>query len=229
MTTYLTTGSGDLNGASTATLNLIDDVTNSAPADKHVLVFDGITDNKYENRLLLESDISDFGDYATLVGSPPVVPDANISESSVSQYLGSYLQNITNESLGDLSDVSFGSPVATDGQILEYDSATESWVVADAAAGATNYEVKTTTYTAVDGDFLLCDCSTGWTLTLPASPSSTDFVIIDVVDADATNYLTIDPNGETIEDGSVDENMTVTDSGLHIRMVFDGTIWRVTS
>ena len=43
----------------------LSDVTNTTPADKHVLVYDGITDNKYENRLLVEADISDLGTYLT--------------------------------------------------------------------------------------------------------------------------------------------------------------------
>jgi hypothetical protein len=44
-------------------LNDLSDVTIAAPADKHVLVYDGVTDNKYENRLLTEADISDLQSY----------------------------------------------------------------------------------------------------------------------------------------------------------------------
>lgn len=46
----------------------LSDVTNVTPADKHVLIFDGVTDNKYENRQLVKADLSDFsdGDYATV-------------------------------------------------------------------------------------------------------------------------------------------------------------------
>jgi len=45
------------------TLNDITDVNNSTPADKHVIIYDGITDNRYENRALVEADISDLGSY----------------------------------------------------------------------------------------------------------------------------------------------------------------------
>jgi hypothetical protein len=45
-------------------LNDLTDVANTTPADKHVLIYDGTVDNIYENRLLVEADISDFGSYA---------------------------------------------------------------------------------------------------------------------------------------------------------------------
>jgi len=76
----------------------LSDVTNTTPADKHVLVFDGVTDNKYENRLLVEDDISD---------------------------LGTYLTDITGESIKDLSDV-FSTMTPTDGQVLTFDT-TNGW------------------------------------------------------------------------------------------------------
>ena len=44
-------------------LNDLSDVLNSTPAEGHILVYDN-TDSRYENRLLVEADISDFGSYA---------------------------------------------------------------------------------------------------------------------------------------------------------------------
>lgn len=44
-------------------LDDLSDVANSAPSDKDVLVYDGVTDNRYENRALVEADISDLQSY----------------------------------------------------------------------------------------------------------------------------------------------------------------------
>ena len=55
----------DLNGKSdsdhTHVIDDLDDVTNTTPADKDIMIYDGVTDNKYENRPLVEADISDLG------------------------------------------------------------------------------------------------------------------------------------------------------------------------
>ena len=122
----------------------LSDVTNTTPADKHVLVYDGVTDNKYENRLLVEADISDLGTYLTAevndLSSSVTwvnVPDLNITETSVTQHqaalsvtesqisdLQSYLLNITAESVGDLSDVTNTTPA--DKHVLVYDGVTDN-------------------------------------------------------------------------------------------------------
>ncbi|RLA19966.1 MAG: hypothetical protein DRQ56_04215, partial [Gammaproteobacteria bacterium] len=71
----------------------LSDVTNTTPADKQVLIYDGVTDNKYENRLLVEADISDLQAYLTTEANDLTVsvtwanvPDANITETSVTQH-----------------------------------------------------------------------------------------------------------------------------------------------
>lgn len=46
-------------GGGATALNDLTDVFNSSPADRHVIIYDGVTDNRYENRLLAASDISD--------------------------------------------------------------------------------------------------------------------------------------------------------------------------
>lgn len=55
-------------------VNDLTDVFNSTPADKHVLIYDGVTDNRYENRLLVEADISDLQNYS-LSGHTHTVSD----------------------------------------------------------------------------------------------------------------------------------------------------------
>ena len=67
---YAATGAG-------AALNDLSDVFNSAPVDKHVIIYDGVTDNRYENRLLTAADIVSG-----------VFANDRISQSSVTQYQG---------------------------------------------------------------------------------------------------------------------------------------------
>ena len=77
-------------------VNDLTDAFNSTPADRHVLVYDGVTDNRYENRLLVEADISDLQSYLTAEVNDLTaavtwanIPDANVPASAVTQHVGS--------------------------------------------------------------------------------------------------------------------------------------------
>jgi hypothetical protein len=93
--------------ADTLAMDDLTDAANSAPADRHVMVYDGVTDNRYENRLLVEADISDLGTYLTAEANDLTaavtwanVPDANITQSSVTQHQSSL--SITESQISDL-------------------------------------------------------------------------------------------------------------------------------
>jgi hypothetical protein len=47
-------------------INALNDVYNLTPADKNVLIYDGVTDNRYENRALSSDDLSDVSSIAML-------------------------------------------------------------------------------------------------------------------------------------------------------------------
>lgn len=68
---------------------------------------------------------------------------------------------------------------------------------------------KTTTYTAVDRDYLLCDTSSAaFTVTLPASPTAGDWiVIVDLKGTFESKNLTLARNGSNIE--SVAQDLTI--------------------
>lgn len=51
-------------GAVTLEASDLTDVEITTPADGQVMVYDGVTNNRFENRALTEADISDFGSYA---------------------------------------------------------------------------------------------------------------------------------------------------------------------
>lgn len=83
-----------------------------------------------------------------------------------------------------------------------------------------------TPYTAAHKDRVLTDTSGGAiTVTLPASPSSGDRVLVQDVSGDAaTNTLTIGRNGQTIDGDAADFTINVNYFGTGLE--FDGTTWR---
>lgn len=102
-------------------------------------------------------------------------------------------------------------------------------VQAGAAAGATAWAVKTTTYTAVAGDRLLNDTSGGpWSLTLPASAVLGDTIeSVDYAGTFATNNLTILRNGHKIM--GLSEDLTVSTNNAAFRLIYSGAAygWRL--
>lgn len=110
-----------------------------------------------------------------------------------------------------------GSPSAGDlwydtgnSKLKYYDGS--SWVETGGGSGAYNaWAVKTTTYTAVAGDQLICNhASTPFTVTLPASPNEGDSVTLKNVGA---ALVTVGRNSEKIdsaaEDGTLPTNNAV--------------------
>jgi hypothetical protein len=108
------------------------------PADVSSFITEVDADNKYLQSFTEANDLS-----AAVVWSN--VPDANITQSSVSQHqaslsvsesqisdLGSYLTNVSNESISDLSDVTIATP--SEGETLVYTNG--SWANAEASGSA---------------------------------------------------------------------------------------------
>ena len=94
------------------------------------------------------------------------------------------------------------------------------------AAVAGTYITKTSNYTAAAGDRILTDTSAGsFTITLPATPTTGQTVIVyDITDWE-TNNLTVARNGSTIE-GSADDFLL--DLGqIKVDFVYSGTTWQV--
>jgi hypothetical protein len=87
---------------------------------------------------------------------------------------------------------------------------------------------KTTTYTAVAGDALLCDTSGGaFTVTMPASPVVGNAVrIVDVAGTFDTAYLTVGRNGAKIN--GLSEDLILNIAECSVIMVYTGATygWR---
>ena len=125
---------------------------------------------------------------------------------------------------GGISFGSSGTAYGTSGQVLTSNgNATPTWT--DPADGIT-YVVKTANYTASANEGVIANTSGGaFTVTLPASPSTGDQVVIADGADWSTNNLTVGRNGSTI-DGTA-EDLVCDLEGVSIQFVYDGSTWEV--
>jgi hypothetical protein len=97
--------------------------------------------------------------------------------------------------------------------------------------GLTWQSVQTTGFTAVKGNAYPCNTtSAAFTVTLPATPSAGDQVqLVDYAGTFDTNALTIDPNGEDIEGGVSNLQLTGEREGVILTYIDSTQGWLATS
>ena len=114
----------------------------------------------------------------------------------------------------------------TSGNILTSNGTT--WTSSVPAPGGITYSKYTSNVTTVDKQGVIADTTAGtFTVTLPATPTTGNQVV--VVDGGnwAVNNLIIGRNGSTIE--SIAEDMTVDIGGVAITFIYNGTTWDIYS
>lgn len=96
-------------------------------------------------------------------------------------------------------------------------------------SGGVLWSTKTTTYTAVAGDSLMCNTtSAAFTVTLPASPAANDLVrIADYAGTFATNNLTIGRNGNKIMGLSEDMVVSTNNVSLTLQYIDSSRGWAI--
>jgi hypothetical protein len=106
-----------------------------------------------------------------------------------------------------------------------------SGVLSFATAGLSWQSVQTTGFTAVKGNAYPCNTtSAGFTVTLPATPSAGDQVqLVDYAGTFDTNALVIDPNGEDIEGGTNDLQLSGEREGVILTYLDSTQGWIATS
>lgn len=93
--------------------------------------------------------------------------------------------------------------------------------------GGVNALFKTGAYTASAGDIVGVGSDTAAiTITLPASPSTDDYVAIwDADDNAGTNTITVGRNGNTIDGVAADFEINI--DGGRVDLIYNGTTWKV--
>ena len=114
---------------------------------------------------------------------------------------------------------------STSGNVLTSNGS--AWTSAAPAAAGVTYVAKTANYTTQDLEGVLADTSGGaFTVTLPASPSTGDQVVIaDSGNAFASNNLTVGRNSSTINGSASDLVLDI--SGVSVQLIYDGSTWEV--
>jgi hypothetical protein len=191
---------------------------------------------------ITESQISDLQSYLTTVAlndvsdvdtatSVPSDGQALLWDATNTKWVpGTVASQSGASTLIQLSDV-YTSMSPTDGQVLTYDS-TNGWQAEDAptssggGGGGLIFVTKTANYTASSGQGILADTSGGaFTVTLPASPSTGDQVVVaDSGNSFATNRLTVARNSSTIADSAEDLVLDIND--VLVDFIYDGSTWQ---
>jgi len=116
-------------------------------------------------------------------------------------------------------------------QMLYADGAGAGAAVAKvaSAAGGVSYVTKTANYTTKNLEGVLANTTGGaFTVTLPASPSAGDQVVIaDSGNVFGTNNCIAGRNGSTIEGTAADLNLNI--NGVSVQFVYSGSTWEVYS
>jgi hypothetical protein len=130
----------------------------------------------------------------------------------------------------NLDGIKFPNADGTANQILKTDG---SGVLSftDAFTGIAWQSVQTTGFTASAGNAYPCNTtSAGFTVTLPATPSAGQQVqIVDYAGTFDTNALVIDPNGEDIEGGTDNLQLTGEREGVILTYIDSTQGWIATS
>jgi hypothetical protein len=128
------------------------------------------------------------------------------------------------------SDLTFTLP-ATDGASGQALVTNGSGVLSFASAGIAWQSVQTTGFTAVAGRAYPCNTtSSAFTVTLPASPSAGDTIILlDYAGTFDTNALTISPNGNKIEGAISSLQLTGDREGVNLVYIDSTQGWLATS
>jgi hypothetical protein len=128
----------------------------------------------------------------------------------------------------NLDGIKFPNADGSAGQFLKTDG---SGVLSFAAAGLAWQSVQTTGFTAVKGNAYPCNTtSAAFTVTLPATPSAGDQVqLVDYAGTFDTNALVINPNGEDIEGGASNLQLSGEREGVILTYIDSTQGWIATS
>lgn len=184
------------------------------------------------------TDYSDIPNFA-----PDKIPDANNPETfhDDATYVFSHLNNAiipsmntnindANASIAGIDDKVAAAAVSESNAATSEINASASALAAAASAGdavgGLAYTEQNSAYEISALEGVIADTSAGaWTLTLPATPSHGDYVIVSDGADWAVHNLTLNRNGSTIE--GIAENLVLNIGNISLTLVYAFDDWKV--
>ena len=190
-----------LQNINSESIDELSDVTITSASSGQVIRHDG---SNFVNAQLAYTDLS---------GTPTNVSDFTNDSA--------FISDITNENIGDLSDVTITS--ASNKDALVYNGS--AWVNnANVSFGKWDTTVKTSSFSVSSAEywqgFFIDTTSAAVTVTLPGSPSSGELVkIVDVGGNAASNNITIARNGNNIQGDASDLTVATSRAGFELMFI----------
>jgi hypothetical protein len=200
------------------TLDGLSNTTITSNTSGEILKWNG---SAWVNNTLAEAGIQPAGSYLT--GNQTITLSGDLTGSGTTSINAQIAANVVGANELNVSgNGTAGQALLSDGD------GSFSWGSGGGGGGGITFTKKTTTYTAAAGEGIIADTTGGaWTLTLPATPSTGDQVIVGDGGSWASNNLTVARNGQTIE--SVADDYLLDISGAQVQFIYDGTTWQVYS
>lgn len=186
---------------------------------------------------------------SSIPGKIPLVTDLELGEFAINTYDGKLFlkRNVSGtEAIVEVGGAAGGSlvvsntaPLAgsasfwfdtTDGTLNIYfdDGTSSQWITVVNNQSDPVYKQKTSNYTAINRDRIIADTSGGsFTITLPASPSLGNSVVIYDNASWAINNLTIARNGSTIE--GIADDFVLDIASIKVEFIYNGSTWQIYS
>lgn len=190
-----------LQNINSESIDELSDVTITSASSGQVIRHDG---SSFVNAQLAYTDLS---------GTPTNVSDFTNDSA--------FISDITNENIGDLSDVTITS--ASNKDALVYNGS--AWVNnSNVSFGKWDTTVKTSSFSVSSAEywqgFFIDTTSAAVTVTLPGSPSSGELVkIVDVGGNAASNNITIARNGNNIQGDASDLTVATSRAGFELMFI----------
>lgn len=126
---------------------------------------------------------------------------------------------------------SMSFPADGSGVLTNNGAGSLTWGSSSAGSALTPTAVKTTTYTAVVGDLVVCDVTSGFTVTLPTAPADKAEIAVKIVaPASPANTLTIAAGGSdvfNVASGSTSLTLTRKFQSVWLQYKSSSAIWYV--